>query len=252
MHLVVGLLLSLAIGLSLGLLGGGGSIITVPVLVYVFGVEPHQAIGMSLAVVGATSLIAVGLHAHRGTIQYQIGVMMSAAGMVGAYFGSRLTYLFSGAVLLLAFAVLMLSVGILMLVRKECAVAQTSRPPPSAVKTVLAGLCVGGFTGVLGVGGGFLVVPALTLFAGLSMKEAIGTSLLVITINSSAGLLGHLHYGGFNILLALLVTGLAVVGTLIGVALAQRASPVGLRRGFAVFIMVVALFLVAKNYAALL
>jgi uncharacterized membrane protein YfcA len=102
------------------------------------------------------------------------------------------------------------------------------------------------------VGGGFLVVPALTLFAGLSMKEAMGTSLLVITINSSAGLLGHLHYGGFNILLALLVTGLAVAGTLIGVALAQRVSPVGLRRGFAVFLMVVALFLVAKNYAALL
>jgi uncharacterized membrane protein YfcA len=252
MYLIVGLLLSLAIGLSLGLLGGGGSIITVPVLVYVLGVEVHQAIAMSLAVVGATSLVAVGLHARRGTVQYKTGVIMSTAGMLGAYYGSRLTYLFAPATLLLALAGVMLSIAILMLTRKERPTVQASGQQRHAVKMVLAGLSVGGLTGLLGVGGGFLVVPALTLCAGLPMHAAIGTSLLVITINCAAGLLGHLHYGGFDLHLALLVTVLAVIGTLLGVAVAHRTSPARLRQGFAMLIMAVAMFLVAKNYTALL
>jgi uncharacterized membrane protein YfcA len=252
MHLIIGLFLSLAIGLSLGLLGGGGSIITVPVLVYVLGVETYQAIGMSLAVVGATSLVAVGLHARQGTVQYKTGIIMSTAGVLGAYVGSRLTYLFSPAALLLALAGVMLSIATMMFTRKERAAGPARSQQSRAGNMVLAGLGVGGLTGLLGVGGGFLVVPALTLFAGLPMHEAIGTSLLVITINCIAGLLGHLQHASFDPLLALLVTMLAVIGTLIGVAIAHRTSPVRLRTGFAVLVMAVALFLVAKNYTVLL
>lgn len=252
MHLMIGLILSLVIGLSLGLMGGGGSIITVPMLVYVLGVETYQAIGMSLAVVGATSLVAVGLHARQGTVQYKTGIIMSITGILGAYVGSRLTYLFSPAVLLLVLAGMMLSIATLMLTRKERAAGQANSQQPRAVNMMLAGLGVGGLTGLLGVGGGFLVVPALTLFAGLPMHEAIGTSLLVITINCASGLLGHLRHGGFDLLLTLLVTGLAIIGTLMGVAVAHRTSPLRLRTGFAVLVMAVALFLVAKNYTVLL
>ena len=104
---------------------------------------------------------------------------------------------------------------------------------------------------VLGVGGGFLIVPALVLFANLPMKEAIGTSLLVITINSGAGVLGHVRHGGFDVWLTLLVTGCALLGTLVGVRLAHRASPRRLRTGFAVFIILVAVLLIMKNTAAL-
>ena len=251
MHLILGLLLSVAIGLSLGVIGGGGSIIAVPVLVYVLGVEAHQAIGMSLAVVGTTSLIAAVLHHRRGTLRVKAGLLFSASGMLGAYFGARLTYLLAPAMLLLVFATLMLLVATFMLIRQEPPEDVPHGQQPNLVKMALAGGSVGVLTGWLGVGGGFLIVPALVLFAHLPMKEAIGTSLFIITINSGAGLLGHWHYGGFDLLLTLLVTICAVLGTLAGVGLAHRASPASLRKGFAVFVMTVALFLIMKNSAAL-
>jgi uncharacterized membrane protein YfcA len=252
MHLMLGLLLSVAIGLSLGMFGGGGSIIAVPVLVYVLGVEVHQAIGMSLAVVGTTGLIAAILHYRRGTLRVKAGLLLSTSGMFGAYFGARLTYLLSPAMLLLVFAALMLLVATLMLIRQEHREPIQSSQQPSLGKMVLAGGSVGVVTGWLGVGGGFLIVPALVLFAHLPMQEAVGTSLFVITINSGAGLLGHWHHGSFDVRLALLVTVCAVLGTLAGVRLAHRASPTKLRQGFAVFVIAVALLVILKNYAALL
>ncbi len=250
-QLIVGLLLSAGIGLSLGLIGGGGSIITVPVLVYVLGIETHQAISMSLAVVGATSLVGTSLHHRQGAVDWRTGALFGGSGIPGAYFGPRLTYLFTPAVLLLIFAGLMLVVAVLMLKngRNENEAPDHER---SLFKAVLAGLGVGVMTGFLGVGGGFLIVPALVFFGGLAMKEAIGTSLLVIAINCVAGLLGHLKYGGFDWRIALLVTVLAAGGTLVGANLSHRTSPANLKKWFAVFVITVAIFLAAKNYQALL
>lgn len=250
-NLLAGLLLSAAIGLSLGLIGGGGSIITVPVLVYVIGVDVHQAVGMSLAVVGATSLVGAGLHYRRGAVEVKTGVTFGASGIAGALLGSPLTHMVTPAALLLSFALLMLVLATLMLTRKQADDGE-SRHQRSTVKALLAGFVVGVLTGFLGVGGGFLVVPALVLFGGLMMKESIGTSLLVIAINCAAGLVGHLRYGGFDLKLALLVTILAVAGTLTGTALSHRVAADKLKKGFALFVIVVALFLVAKNYNALL
>jgi uncharacterized protein len=251
-HLIAGLLLSAAIGLSLGLIGGGGSIITMPVLVYVIGVDAHQAVGMSLAVVGLTSLISAGMHYRRGTLDLKAGANFGASGIFGAYFGSRLTYLVSPAALLLSFAALMLIIAVMMLVRKQSDKDAARPHERSAARAMLAGLVVGGLTGFLGVGGGFLVVPALVLFGGLTMKDTIGTSLLVITINCVAGLIGHLQYGGFDFRIAGLVTALAAGGAVVGTALSYRTSPAVLRNWFAVFVITVALFLVAKNYTILL
>lgn len=253
MYFVIGLILSACIGLSLGLIGGGGSIITVPVLVYVLGVDAHQAIGMSLAVVGATSLVGASLHFRRGTVDVRTGALFGASGILGAFFGSRLTYLVSPGVLLLLFAALMLTTAVMMLVRRGRSASEAEVVHErSTAKAIAAGLGVGVLTGFLGVGGGFLVVPALVFFGGLSMKEAIGTSLLVIAINCAAGLLGHLQYGGFSLWIAGMVTLLAAVGTLVGTALSHRASPARLKTGFALFVIAVAVFLVVKNYAVLL
>ena len=249
-NLIIGLLLSGAIGVSLGLIGGGGSIITVPVLVYVLGVEAHQAVSMSLAVVGATSLVGTALHHRHGAVVWRIGALFGGSGILGAFFGSRLTYLFSPSALLLIFAVLMMVIATFMLTRKSV----SKDAPPSELKTakaVLAGLAVGGLTGFLGVGGGFLIVPALVFFGGLSMKDAIGTSLLVIAINCFAGLSGHLNHGGFDVRLAALITGLAVSGTLIGTALSHQVSAPKLQKWFAMFVFIVAIFLLVKNYHAL-
>lgn len=248
--MIVGLGLSAAIGVSLGLMGGGGSIITVPVLVYVIGVDAREAVGMSLAVVGTTSLAGAVLHYRRGRVDLKRGVFFGLAGIFGAYFGSRLTYLISPSALLITFAGLMLLIAILMLTRKHASQDEERRLHASAWKAMMAGLVTGGLTGFLGVGGGFLIVPALLLFGGLAMKEAIGTSLLVISINCAAGLVGHLQHGGFDLRLTAIVTALAVAGSLAGTTLSHRTSPAALRRGFAFFVIAVALFLVSKNYSS--
>lgn len=254
LQFVIGLILSAAIGFSLGLIGGGGSIITVPVLVYVLGVEAHDAISMSLAVVGATSLVGASLHYRNGCVELKTGFIFGSAGIAGAVVGSRFTRLLSPSALMLAFAGLMLIVATLMLTRKDQSdeVSQSPDAPPSMPKAIGVGMVVGFLTGFLGVGGGFLIVPALVLFAGLEMKDAVGTSLVVIAINCAAGLVGHLSQAHFDLKLTFLVSLLAVTGTLGGTALSKRVRASSLRTGFAVFVIAVALFLVFKNYGAII
>lgn len=243
-HLAAGLLLSALIGFTLGLIGGGGSIVTVPVLVYVLGVDAHSAIGMSLAVVGVTSLVGTAVHARRGNVDYRTGVSFGSTGIVGALAGSRLTHLLSPQALLITFATLMLVIATAMLLRKQ---QDAPGSGGSLWKTVMAGLAVGVLTGFLGVGGGFLIIPALLLFGGLGMKEAVGTSLMVIAINCAAGFLGHIEQSRLPLGLTAAVTAIAAAGTVGGTALSQRVSAEALGRGFAIFVIVVAIFLIIKN-----
>lgn len=245
--MLLGLILSSAIGVSLGLIGGGGSIITVPVLVYVLGVEVHEAVPMSLAVVGATSVVGALVHARRGTVRLRTGLLFASTGIAGAIAGAQLTSLASPAVLMLSFAGLMLGVAASMLTRKLSDGEPDSRRRPNASRSALAGIAVGTITGFLGVGGGFLVVPALVHFAGLTMREAVGTSLVVIAVNCAAGLVGHLGGASFDARLATFVTMLAVTGTLVGARWSHRLSPKYLRTGFALFVVVIAVWLVVKN-----
>lgn len=255
---ILGLILSALIGLSLGLIGGGGSIITVPVLVYVLGVAPHEAVGMSLAVVGATSLVGAFLHWRRGNLQLKTGLMFGIAGMFGAFAGSPLTKFLSPPALLAAFASLMLVIAVVML-RRKAATEKGSELDNFAAevvlwKALLAGFGVGVLTGFLGVGGGFLIVPALVMFGGLPMKQAVGTSLFVIFMNSLAGFVGHSSNGAsdFDWRLMIYVTGLAVAGTIAGTLLSRRVAANKLQKGFAVFVLAVAVFLIAKNYTILI
>jgi hypothetical protein len=251
MLFALGLALSLGIGLSLGLIGGGGSIITVPVLVYVLGVSPHRAVGMSLAVVGTTALMGTMLHDRRGSVAWRTGMLFAGSGIVSAYLGSKLTRLVSPPVLLLLFAGLMLVAATVMLTRHGPG-HDTASHSASTPRSALAGAGVGFLTGFLGVGGGFLIVPALVVFGGLGMRAAIGTSLFVIAVNCAAGLAGHLTTGDADWKLTGLVALLAMVGALAGTALSHRVHPHGLRRTFAWLVVAVALYLVARNYNALL
>lgn len=248
--LLLGLVLSGLIGLSLGLIGGGGSIITVPVLVYVLGVEAHEAVGMSLAVVGGTSLVGSFLHHRRGNLQMKTGLTFGVSGIAGALAGSPLTKLLTPPALLMTFALLMLFIGVLMLRRKPRTEIDNLDPheKPSTWKALLAGFGVGVLTGFLGVGGGFLIVPALVMFGGLAMKEAVGTSLFVIFLNCVAGFLGHASQSHFDWKLTGMVTGLAVLGTVGGTMLSHKLAAGKLQQGFAVFVLIVAVFLMAKNY----
>ena len=160
---IIGLLLSAGIGLSLGLIGGGGSILTVPILVYLLAVSPHDAVGMSLAVVGGTSIFGAALHWKRGNVDLNSGLLFGISGIVGALLGSPLTKLVSANLLLLIFGLLMLVVAVTMIVRKGRSLDETEHKP-HPVQGILSGLGVGVLTGFLGVGGGFLIVPALILF----------------------------------------------------------------------------------------
>lgn len=247
---ISGLMLSAVIGVSLGLIGGGGSILTVPILVYFLGVDAHDAVAMSLAVVGATSLLGGSLHYRKGNVNLKSAGYFGISGIFGAFLGSPLTKLFSANALLLIFAGLMFVVAVSMLWRKRNSEVETAHKP-HPIKAVLAGFGVGVLTGFLGVGGGFLIVPALVLFGGLDMKTAIGTSLFVIFLNCVAGLLGHLSGGVFNWPLTLLVMGLAVSGAVLGTMLSHKMAAHRLQSMFAVLVLGVAAFLFAKNFTVL-
>lgn len=247
-HLWLALALCTLIGLSLGLLGAGGSILAVPLLVYVARTEVHAAIGMSLAIVGSTALVGGLVHARAGRVDLRAAAAFGIAGMLAAPLGARATQLVSARLLLVAFAALMLVVGVLML-RGDGRPAH-ARSRPAWIAVPLAGLLVGLLTGFLGVGGGFLIVPALILLAGLEAPVAVGTSLLVIAANSAAGLASHVGQGEMPVGLTAAFALSAVAGALGGVRLSARLSPGRLRRGFALFVIGVALALLAKNALA--
>lgn len=247
---IIGLILSAVIGLSLGLIGGGGSILTVPILVYLLGVGPHEAVGMSLAVVGSTSILSSFLHWRKDNVDVSSGLLFGVAGIIGALLGSPLTKMVSPNALLLIFGILMLVVAVSMLWRRNHAIDESPRKP-HPVQGILAGLGVGVLTGFLGVGGGFLIVPALVFFGGLSMRKAIGTSLFVIFLNCAAGLVGHMSQNIFDWQLTGIVMGLAVGGTIFGTILSHRIAAQRLQSMFAVLVLGVAAFLVVKNYAVI-
>jgi uncharacterized protein len=243
-HLVLALVLSTLIGLSLGLLGGGGSMLAVPLFVYVARVEVRSAIGLSLAVVGATALVGGLVHARAGRVDLRAAAVFGGAGMLGAPLGAEATHAVPPRVLMLLFAGLMLIVGTLML--RGGAAAATGPATSRSGALVAAGLGVGFLTGFLGVGGGFLIVPALTLLTGLPVHRAVGTSLLVIAASAAAGLAAHLRQGGLPLGLAAAFTAVAALGALAGVRLAAGLDPRRLSRAFAALVLVVGLFLLAK------
>lgn len=244
MVLALALLLSLAIGVTVGLLGGGGSILTLPLLVYLLGLEPRTAIASSLLVVGATSLVGALAHARAGNVQGRAGATFGAAAMAGAFVGGRLASFVPGAVLLLLFALVMLVTALAMMRPR----VEPAGDRPLAVARVLAiGAGVGVVAGLVGAGGGFLVVPALALFGGLAMRQAVGTSLMVIALQSFAGLLGHLRHVRLDLRLVGLLTVAAVLGSLLGARLTKRVPAAALRSGFAWLVLGMALFMLGKQ-----
>ena len=246
---VAAFFLAVAIGVSLGLLGSGGSIITLPVLVYAAKVPAAQAVGMSLAVVGGTTLFGSILGARSKQVHGKAALLFSSTGVIGALAGSQLTHLVSPPVLLLIFAGLMIVVALQMF-RPRPEETSHQRTECHWVICTLTGLFVGSLTGFLGVGGGFLIVPALVFLARVPLKRAIATSLVVITVTSAAGLIGHLRQTQFDWGTAGIFLALAIVGMLAGRKFAHHIEAERLRYWFAWFVLAVALFVVAENWRA--
>src|ERR1044071_350931 len=226
------------IGLSLGLLGGGGSILTGPVLHYVPGYEARTAaVPMSLVVVGVTSALGSVQHWRGGTVSLRTVLAFGPPAVVGALLGTQLAARMPDArVQLLLFGCVMIVAAVSMYFGRLvwARVPEGARPYPFIT---VAGAGVGLLTGFLGVGGGFLYVPALVLLGGLPIKVAVGTSLSLILLSCVAGVLGYLGTAEFDWPATALFTAISVVGVVMGSRLVRRIPPESLRHGFAVFIL---------------
>lgn len=236
---LVALVLATLIGASLGLLGGGGSILTVPTFVYVLGFAAKPAIAMTLPVVGTASLVGAVGHWRAGNVNLRQALLFGAVTMAGAFAGAKLSVLVSGGLQLAILAIVMLAAATAML---RPAASETAPPTGGTRHQVmlgLVGIAVGLLTGLVGVGGGFLIVPALVVLARVPMKHAVGTSLVVIAMNSAAGFAGLA--GEVEIPWRFLAgfTAAAVVGILAGTHATRYVPAAALRRGFAVFLLVI-------------
>jgi uncharacterized protein len=257
----IGHLLAAFIGLSLGLIGGGGSILALPILVYVMGVPLKSAVAMTLVIVGTVSLLGTIPHWRAGHVNLKKVALFGPSTMVGAYLGARLAGLVTDSFQMLLFAAVMLLAAVLMLRDKKTEAQTGSLEDGVYVEPVCPycwlwllteGLAVGVLTGLVGVGGGFAVVPALVLLGKTPIKEAIGTSLLIIALNSVTGFLGYLGQVDLNWGLIGSFIAAASLGTTGGAYLSQFVQASQLRKGFAYFLLAMGAFILFQNRAALL
>jgi uncharacterized membrane protein YfcA len=254
---ILGFVLAAFIGVTLGLLGAGGSILTVPVLVYVLGFAAKPAIAMSLPIVGMTSLVGAVGHWRAGNVQLRTAILFGLIAMVGSYSGARLSVFVSGGAQLTLLAVLMLGAAYSMLRgaprgAEEGATDEPARVRQSMVVLAGVGLSIGILTGLAGVGGGFLVVPALVILARVPMKHAIGTSLVVIAMNAASGAIGYADQFDVPWSFVMVFTAVAIGGILAGTWLARFISQRALRRAFAVFLLAVGALILVQNRAIFL
>lgn len=258
--MIYAILGALAVGVSLGLFGSGGSILTVPILVYLLRHEHKPAIAESLAIVGLITLVSAMPYARARLISWRTAAIFGMPGMIGTYAGAWIARFVPGYVQLLLFAGVMATAALRMW-KPSAARAQeqgdTSQRHPPIVKIGLEGLAVGVLTGFVGVGGGFLIVPALVLLAGMDVRRAVATSLIIIAFKSGAGfwkyldVLQHAHLD-VNWTTIIVFAAFGAVGSFAGKALNARLNQVALRRGFALFLIVMAGFMLTSELYTLL
>lgn len=253
-------LLAGAIGVALGLLGGGGSLLTVPVFTYVLGFGPKQAIAMSLPVVGFAAAAGAVSGLVRGTLPLRPALSIGAATMVGSFAGARLSRGLTGRTQLVMLAVAMLSAAFAMWRRSRGVGNHEGLPPlgtpglpplktghrhPLLLSAV--GLGVGLLTGVVGIGGGFMIVPALVIAGGLQMHEAASASLLVIALSAASGLAGYLGHVDLVWPVVVPFALMSAVGVLAGGLAASRVSHGRLQQGFTFFLVILACYILVRG-----
>ena len=248
--MLLAILGAVIIGLSLGLFGSGGSILTVPVLMYLVEMPADVSIASSLLIVAGISLFGSISYIRRKTVSWKHFWVFGIPGMIGTYGGAWLGTIVDSRWQLLVFSLLMIAAAVLMWRSKPKPVEQ--QPQMNYAKVTLEGLIVGVITGFVGVGGGFLIVPALVLLAGLSMPVAIGTSLLIIVIKSIAGFFKYyavmaaqdVQFDWF--IIGLMIAG-GVLGSVFGSKLGRSLPKEKLQKGFAVFLVAMGIFVIAKS-----
>jgi len=259
---IIGYFASLLIGISLGLIGGGGSILTVPVLVYLFKVEPVTATAYSLFIVGATSLVGVFPKYKKGEINIKTAIVFGIPSILSVYstrafivpaipneiftLGSFVAT--KAFMTMLLFALLMVFASVSMIRSKKQVVDEEGEQVFNYPMILLEGTVVGLITGLVGAGGGFLIIPALVLFSKLPMKQAIGTSLLIIAAKSLIGFTGDLGRQSINWNLLLSVTMLAIAGIFIGNTIGNKIAADKLKKGFGWFVLVMGIYIIFREF----
>lgn len=246
-NLLLSLIIGFGIGGSLGLLGGGGSILTVPALVYLVGQTPQVAVTTSLAIVGANSVLGALFHRSQGTLNWRVALVFGGTGMIVSYFAAGLSKHVSPGLLMVTFALLMFTVGILLVRQQASPLKKPDTDQLKLWKVLIGGAGVGLLTGILGVGGGFLIVPALVMLVGMPIHHAVGTSLVVIAMNSLAGFLGHMSGITLDVPLITVFIAAGLIGTYAGARLSRRIDAGLLRKVFAIFVIGLAVVLLYDN-----
>ncbi|MCB9047280.1 MAG: sulfite exporter TauE/SafE family protein [Chitinophagales bacterium] len=256
---IAGYIASVLIGLSLGLIGGGGSILTVPVLVYLFGVDPTTATSYSLFIVGITSLIGAVRKYAIGQVSMKTAQLFGITSLVTVllvrryiipaipeHLGSAGGIILTRSMLtMVLFAILMLLASISMIRgRKD---AEEKEKPIEVIPLLLYGVGIGIITGLLGAGGGFLLIPALIFFVGLDMKKAVGTSLVIIAMNSLVGFAGDIGHFAMDWVLLLTVSGIAVGGIFAGIVISHKVAGSKLKKGFGWFVLIMGIYIIIKE-----
>jgi hypothetical protein len=259
---IIGYIASILIGISLGLIGGGGSILTVPVLVYLFHVDPVQATAYSLFIVGASSLVGAWPKYKQGFVNLKTAIIFGIPS-IAAVFATRKFIVpaipnelgeFAGIaitkslLMMMLFAVLMVAASFSMIRSKKNKETELEGEQKFNYPLILLeGALVGILTGLVGAGGGFLIIPALVMLSKLPMKQAVGTSLLIIAAKSLIGFTGDLGNRTMDWTLLLTVTALAIAGIFIGDKLSKRIDGNKLKTGFGWFILVMGLYIIAQQ-----
>ena len=254
----IGYFASILIGITLGLIGGGGSILTIPILVYLFQVSPKLATTYSLFIVGLTAAIGAVGHYRLGNIKLKSATLFAVPSLTTLIFVRKIILpllpetiidsngflITKDAFIMLLFAVLMIGASYAM-IRKSKEVNNVATNP---IKVIIIGALVGIVTGFLGAGGGFLIIPALLFFTGINMKQAVGTSLVIIAFNSLFGFLGDVINGvAINYSFLLTIAGFATVGIFIGTLLSKKINGAKLKPAFGWFILIMGTYIISKE-----
>jgi uncharacterized protein len=259
--IIIGYIASLVIGISLGLIGGGGSILTVPVLVYLMGVNPVLATAYSLFIVGATSLAGVFPKYKQGLVNLKTALIFGLPAILAVFLTRKFIipaiptelfriddFVFTKSILLMVlFAILMVFASISMIRGKKEEDEPDSKQVFNYPLIFIEGIVVGMLTGLVGAGGGFLIIPALVILSKLPMKQAVGTSLLIIAAKSLIGFTGDLGNITIDWVLILTVTGLAVIGIFIGNSMSKKIDGTKLKKGFGWFVLIMGIYILVKE-----
>jgi hypothetical protein len=263
---IIGFSAAILIGVSLGLIGGGGSILTVPVLVYILGVDPVLATAYSLFVVGSTSLVGAGTYMKKGLVNYKTALVFAIPSFIAVFLTRKFlvpalpdplftvgeAIITKNIGIMVFFALIMLAASYSMIIAKKCVDCDEDKPVVFNFPMIaLEGSVVGVITGIVGAGGGFLIIPALVLLAKLPMKMAVGTSLLIIAAKSLIGFLGDLSTQTIDWQLLLVFTSLSIVGIFIGSALSKKINEKILKTGFGWFVLIMGIYIITKELLAI-